>query len=176
MERLAVGFKFKLAALAVFSLLSTGASKATTYDLTLLNSGGVAVGNGSFYITGNISSSGVTNFTEGNNLKSLDFNIGGNDFTLSNDFLPAVISFNNGGLVSIAYAGILGNFQFALGTVGLGYSYITGGGISFGTISAGSPGVSAAPLPPSWTLMLLGLFGLGMMAYRRKGKVQLAAA
>jgi hypothetical protein len=170
-----VTFKFVLA-LAVVSLLSTVASKASTYDVTLLNSSGVAIGSGQFGITGNISSTGLTNFGEGSNLNSLDFKIGGHDFTLGNDLLPAVVTFDKGSLVSIAYLGVLGNFQFDLGTLGLSYTYISDGIASFGTISTGSSGVSTTPLPPSWTLMLLGLVGFGVVAYRRKNRVELAAA
>jgi hypothetical protein len=39
------------------------------------------------------------------------------------------------------------------------------GGFSF---DYGVAGVSAAPLPPSWTMMLIGLAGLGFVAYRRQ--------
>lgn len=172
-----MGFKYKFAlVIALLSLLSTVSSKASSYDVTLLNSGGVAVGTGSFDVTGNISSTGLTNFTEGSNLNSLDFNIGGNDFKLSNDVLPAVVTFDKGSLASIAYVGILGNFRFDLGTLGLSYTYINNGIASFGTISTGTSGVSTTPLPPSWTLMLLGLVGFGVVAYRRKDRGQLAAA
>jgi hypothetical protein len=39
-------------------------------------------------------------------------------------------------------------------------------------------GVSAAPLPPSWTMMLIGIIALGFVAYRRqkKGFSDIAAA
>ena len=104
-----------------------------------------------------------------NSLNSLDFKIGGHDFTLNNDLLPAMVTFDSGKLVGIAYAGVLGLFQFDLDTVGLGYMYVSNGLASFGTIS---PGVSATPLPPSWSLMLLGL-GAGIAAFRRKARIQL---
>jgi hypothetical protein len=162
---------FKLA--IIFSILSLSAvsSKASTYDVTLINSSGASVGTGQFSITGTVSSAGQSNFVEGglfNSLNSLDFKIGGHDFTLNNDLLPAMVTFDSGKLVGIAYAGVLGLFQFDLDTVGLGYMYVSNGIASFGTIS---PGVAATPLPPSWSLMLLGL-GFGIAAIRRKGRTQ----
>ena len=51
------------------------------------------------------------------------------------------------------------------------------GGEGFG-FSNGAAGVSAAPLPASWTMMLTGLVVLGFIAYRRqkKGAAAMAAA
>jgi hypothetical protein len=42
--------------------------------------------------------------------------------------------------------------------------------VSFSSISA------ATPLPPTWTMMLIGLAGFGFVAYRRKSKSTLMAA
>ena len=36
--------------------------------------------------------------------------------------------------------------------------------------------VSATPLPPTWTMMLIGLAGFGLAAYRRKSKPALMVA
>jgi hypothetical protein len=36
--------------------------------------------------------------------------------------------------------------------------------------------VSTTPLPPTWTMMLIGLAGIGFVAYRRKSKQALMAA
>jgi hypothetical protein len=53
-------------------------------------------------------------------------------------------------------------------------------GIVFSTditfTAPGGSGVSATPLPPTWTMMFLGLGVLGFMGYRRKSKSTLAAA
>jgi hypothetical protein len=48
----------------------------------------------------------------------------------------------------------------------------------FGPIggSAFGPSVSAVPLPSTWGMMLMGLIGLGVMAYRQKPKQALMAA
>ncbi len=168
-------FRFALA-LVVLSLLSTVAAKASTYNVTLTNLGGGVVCNGQFDIAGSVSSTGFSNFVEGSNLNSLNFSIGGKNFTLSNDFLPAVVTFKNGDLFSIAYAGVLGSFQFSLDTIGLGYTYLANGFPSLGTISLASGGTSATPLPESWPLMLVGLIGLGFLAYRRQNGASFAAA
>ena len=50
------------------------------------------------------------------------------------------------------------------------------GGEGFGFNYAA--GVSATPLPPSWTMMLIGLVVFGFIAYRRqkKGAAIIAAA
>jgi hypothetical protein len=48
-----------------------------------------------------------------------------------------------------------------------------GEGFSFQYASAS---VSASPLPPSWTMMLVGLAGFAFIAYRRKSKPTLIVA
>jgi hypothetical protein len=47
-------------------------------------------------------------------------------------------------------------------------------GFSFDYAAAG--GVSATPLPATWTMMLIGLAGFGFVAYRRKSKPALMIA
>jgi hypothetical protein len=44
----------------------------------------------------------------------------------------------------------------------------SGEGFSFDYLATG--GVSATPLPPIWTTMLIGLAGFGCVAYRRQRK------
>jgi uncharacterized membrane protein len=39
-----------------------------------------------------------------------------------------------------------------------------------------TPSVSTTPLPPAWTMMLIGLGGFGLFAYRRKSKPSLGLA
>jgi hypothetical protein len=51
-----------------------------------------------------------------------------------------------------------------------------GGFQEFGDGGGKKADVSATPLPPSWTLMLIGLAGFGFVAYRRKPKQVLTAA
>ncbi len=47
-------------------------------------------------------------------------------------------------------------------------SYRFGQGNDGGT-SAGTVAISAVPEPSTWAMMILGFFGVGFMAYRRKG-------
>jgi hypothetical protein len=49
------------------------------------------------------------------------------------------------------------------------------GGEGF-SIDYASASVSATPLPPGWTLMLIGIAGFGLVAYRRNGKPALTDA
>jgi hypothetical protein len=44
------------------------------------------------------------------------------------------------------------------------------GGEGFGFDYTATGGVSATPLPPSWTMALIGLVGFGFVAYRRQRK------
>ena len=169
-----MNFKSALLMSALFALLSTGCSEASTltYDLALTSSSGPESGLGTFTVNGPIASTGLTVFTAGSGLSSLNFSIDNNNFTLANELVNASVTFNNGNLINVAYFGALDGFKLDLGTAGLNYAFIdliNSSLTSTGTISA-SP-VSAAPLPPSWTLMLIGLAGLGVVAYRRKTAV-----
>jgi hypothetical protein len=170
-------FKFALT-VPLASLLLMGNASASTYDLSLTSSTGPSNGSGSFTVNGSVAGAGLTTFSEGGSLTSLNFAIDGYNFSLNNDLANASVTFKNGALISIAYLGAVDGFKLDLGTLGLGYlftDFINPGLSSIGTISASS-GVSATPLPPSWTLMLLGLAGVGFLTHRRKNKVQLAAA
>lgn len=171
--------KFRLSALVsvVFALLSVGNCKASTlYSLTLNNAFGPEGGTGAFTIDGPIASTGRSFFSAGHGLTSLSFSIDGNNFSLANELGSARVIFNNGNLIKVAYSGDLNGFNFDLVTNRLDYAFfdlVNFSLSSFGSIS-GSP-VSATPLPPSWTLMLIGLAGFGLVAYRRKRKPSFAA-
>jgi hypothetical protein len=169
MMALKMKFKFGVLTLTLLTTLSIASAKASTYDLVLDSSNGSVIGNGSLSVNG---TSGT--FTAATGLTSLDFSIDGNTFKLSNALLGPSVTFNNGVLVSIVYLGSLKGFNLDLGMLGLGYVFADLGNAgldSIGTISA-----SATPLPPSWTIMLIGLAGAGFLAYRRKSKMLPAAA
>lgn len=162
-------------ALALLSSIVLGRAEASslTYDLALNSTLGPEGGVGSFTIdcTANCpgSASGISVFTAGSGLSSLNFSIAGSSFSLANELLNANVTFDNGNLINIAYLGALSGFKLDLGTAGLSYAFvdlINSGLTSIGSISS-SP-VSEAPLPPSWTLMLMGLAGIGFVSYRRK--------
>jgi hypothetical protein len=162
--------KIAVLTLALFTLISIGSSKASTYNLVLDSSNGSAVGNGSFSVSGTITNTVSGTFTP----TSLDFSIDGDNFTLSNALSSPIVTFDKGVLVSIAYLGSMNGFSLDLGTLGLGYVFADLSDPSLGSI--GSISASATPLPPSWTLMLIGLAGAGFVAHRRKGKMLPATA
>jgi hypothetical protein len=84
------------------------------------------------------------------------------------NLLAAQAFFSNNNLINIMLAGGLNNVQLAFNETMSG-----GEGFSFDYTTAS---VSATPLPPAWTMMLIGLVGFGFMAYRRKSKPALMAA
>lgn len=164
-------FKFVALASALVALLFLGRAEASsvTYNLALTATSGPENGIGSFTVNAAVANTGLSVFTAGSGLSSLSFSIAGSNFTLANELLNANVTFDNGNLINIAYLGALNGFKLDLGTIGLNYAFvdlINSSLTSIGSISS-SP-VSAAPLPPSWTLMLIGLAGLGFVAYRRK--------
>jgi hypothetical protein len=92
-------------------------------------------------------------FDNGNLFKSQSFN----------DLASAQAFFSINNLLAIQLAGGLNNIQLAFNE-----SMSSGEGFSFNYAAAG--GVSATPLPPTWTMMLIGLAGFGFVAYRRQRK------
>jgi hypothetical protein len=169
--------KLKLIVLAPVLLatlfLARAEASTLTYDFALNATSGPESGTVSFTINCTTgcpkATSGLTNYTAGSGLSYLDFSIAGSNFTLADELSKANVTFDNGNLINIAYLGALNGFKLDLGSIGLNYAFVdllNSSLDSFGSISA-SP-VSEAPLPPSWTLMLIGLAGFGFMAYRRK--------
>lgn len=167
--------KFIVLAPALLATLFLGRAEASTltYDFALNATSGPESGTGSFTIDCTFgcpnATTGLNNFTAGRGLSSLNFSIAGSNFTLANGLLNADVTFDNGNLINVAYLGALNGFKLDLGSIGLNYAFVdflNSSLDSIGSISA-SP-VSEAPLPPSWTLMLIGLAGFGFMAYRRK--------
>jgi len=151
---------------ALFSLASPEAS-AMTYDLVLSSTTGQI--DGTFTVNGSVPNSGPSGPLK---ITSLSLSVGGNSYNFTSEFFTPIVTFNNGGLTSIEYAGAAGAFKLDLGTAGLGYVFTDA--LNPGLSSVGT--ISTTPLPPSWTLMLLGLAALGFMAYRRRGQVHFPAA
>ncbi len=86
-------------------------------------------------------------------------------------------SFSSGGKEAFSLGGIpldvaLNNLALSLNGNHPGFEEIGRGGV--GSIEKGS--ISATPLPPSWTMMLIGVAGFGFVAYRRKSKPALRLA
>jgi hypothetical protein len=79
------------------------------------------------------------------------------------DLASAEAFFSNNNLIDIALGGGINNIQLAFNE-----TMSSGEGFSFNYLATG--GVSATPLPPTWTMMLIGLAGFGFVAYRRQRK------
>ena len=152
-------------------MLGAAQASTVTYNLALTDTIGPESGTGTLTVNGPIASTGLEIFTSGGGgLNSLNFTIDGSQFTLGAG-PGASATFLNGNLISLNYAGALSGGKLTLGTAGLGFLYrdaIIGSHTSVGTISDSL--ASATPLPPTWTLILIGLAGLGVMLHRRKGR------
>ncbi len=158
-----------VAATVVLAAQVLGSSaRASTYSLTLADTlFGPESGTGTLTVNGPIAG-GLETFTSASGgLSSLSFLIDGSDFTLGNALGTSSATFFNGDLINLAYAGALGGATLSLNTAGLFYSYMNLG--DMGSASAGTISSSATPLPATWTMMLIGLAGLGFFLHRRKG-------
>jgi hypothetical protein len=147
-----------------------------TYDLTLTATSGPLSGTGSFSVTGPISTF-YQNFTSSTGLLSLNFDIGGHDFSLA----PGTnVTFVSGSLFGILYARTIPSLSLSISTSGLQYAYgdvLHPGNSSVGNISVSYAGASPVPGP----IVGAGLPGLiaacgGLLAWwRGKHKAAIAA-
>jgi hypothetical protein len=117
-----------------------------------------AIGGGLFLIDP------LNNFSLGSGFNSALFQIllNGNVFESQsfNNLASAQAFFSPSNFIDLQLAAGLNNIQLA-------FNETMSGGEAFGFDYAVA-GISAAPLPPSWTMMLIGLVGLAMIAYRRQ--------
>jgi hypothetical protein len=155
------------AAFFATQLLGAAHASTVTYNLALTETLGPESGTGTLTINGPIAG-GVNTYTSasGGGLTSLSFSIDGSTFGLGNALGTSSATFSNGNLVALYYVGALDGFKLSLDTLGLGYGYtdlLNLSHDSIGTISA-----IATPLPPTWTILLIGLAGLGFFLYRKK--------
>ncbi len=66
----------------------------------------------------------------------------------------------------------IGSFSFPNGVYTAYFSYfgsLVGGGLDNGFLAPASLVVTAVPEPATWAMMVLGFFGVGFVAYRRRG-------
>jgi hypothetical protein len=103
----------------------------------------------------------ISNTSRGAGFDSATFQVSDNGNVIVSDAFANLASaqayFSNNNLINIMLAGGLNNVQLALNETmsgGEGFSF------NFGTAS-----VSATPLPPAWTMMLIGLAGFGFIAF-----------
>ena len=170
--------KATVSAGAIFlGIIATDSARATTFNFSVSSIGVPGdIASGTF--TGNETSSGIYALTgitgtyDGATITGLtgyanadnqlfypaqpfvDFQ--GISFLTANPILGAVNLFSNSGY-----------FEVKSTVDSVGY-YFSGTPISLA--------VSATPLPSSWTMMLIGLAGCGIVAYRRKAKPEFMAA
>ena len=117
-----------------------------------------AIGGGIFLIDP------LSNFSLGSGFDSALFQIllNGNIFESQsfNSLAAAQAFFSPSNLIDISLAAGLNNIQLA-------FNETMSGGEGFG-FNYAAAGISAAPLPPSWTMMLIGLAVFGFIACRRQ--------
>ena len=153
-----------LVMLVLFSFLLVhhpARANAITYDLTLTALAGPLSGTGSLSVEGPISPV-FENFTSSTGLLSLDFKIGGHDFSLANSLGGTNVTFLGGDLFSILYFGSIvdlgHSLALSISTAGLAYAY--GDGFHPDNSSAGYISARLAPSPVPGPIVGAGLPGL----------------
>lgn len=172
-------FNSKLAAVLITGLTLAGvapqsAQASVTYDLTLTaTSGGTSNGGGTFTISAppltginQVSNYFQTPQSGSGTLLDLSIMIGGDSFTLTqkNNGSNPLVQFTSGVLDDITYAGVAANGDSLQMTSGFVFYTVQNRTQEFGTLTA----VAAVPEPATWAMMILGVAGLGFMAFRRK--------
>jgi hypothetical protein len=175
-----IEMKFKAAALATCCLLLIGfAAKpadatTVTFDWSLTGPA-ASLGGVPFPGTGTLTATvgangdqvtGITGTDDGSTITGLTSSSTNLLFANSN----GTSLLNSSGLSFETASGldvnIFGFFSPGQATSGNAYGELTSAGFGVGTFAA-SP-VSATPLPPTWTMLLVGLAGAGFFAFRRQ--------
>jgi hypothetical protein len=167
--------------LALTAIAVPAHATTMTFDWTLAGPGAslggfAAPGSGTFTVTTGANGdliTGITGAIGGNAVTLLPLGTNGSDDLL----FPIGTSFTGGTSVvdldtsGIAVSTTLGNYHifgggspFSTGTLsGNDIDEVGPGGFGVGTLA-----VSAVPEPSTWAMMILGLMGVGFLAYRRK--------
>jgi hypothetical protein len=179
------------------AMTAPASAETLTFDWTLA---GTAASNGGFGTNG--SGSGTFTVTTGANgdlITGVTGTLGGNAVTLAvvgtsgsdNLLFPVGTTFDGGtSVVDLDTNGIVletsptnairifgAGSPFSIGTVSGNDIFETGGNVGFGVGTMSVTEVTAAvPEPSTWAMMILGFFGVGFMAYRRKGSQSFRAA
>jgi hypothetical protein len=162
------------AGLVLGGVIFSEPAKAVTVDYTLTftgTDGTKADGTGSLVIN---ETSPLDSFTENSlgDIVSLQVKIGGLTYNFSPGSFAADIGTNQ------TFYSLTGSSLGVTGPTGLTETLVLGG-FGFNITNPGGPnlddgkfiigpGVTVTSLPPAWTLMLIGLAGLGFFAYRQK--------
>jgi hypothetical protein len=161
---------------AIFlGLIASVPAHAMTFDFSVKSVGAPGdIASGT--ITANLSSPGIYTLTgitgtfDGVTIKGLS-SYANADNELFYPAQPYVdfqgISFHTVSLGDINLFFNAGYFEVKSSVDSVGY-YFSGTPISIG--------VAATPLPPAWTMMLIGLAGFGFIAFRRRAKPEFVAA
>jgi hypothetical protein len=165
------------AGLALGGMIFSVPAKAVTVDYTLTFTGTDGTkGNGTGTLLIN-ETSPLASFKENSfgDIVSLQATIGGLTF----NFAPSAVDANVGtgqtffSLTGLSSPGVTGpkGLTETLVLGGFGFNITNPGGpnLEDGRFTIG-PGVTVTPLPPTWTLMLIGLAGFGVVAFRRQRK------
>jgi hypothetical protein len=186
-----------LAASIIAASAASAQASTVLYDLTFNNSLGSVVGTAQLAL--NLSSptfSGNINSSNDSGFVSLTGTLLGDSFSVTqttgyggfdNIFITSGITLVNGNITNIVTP---------YGGQGIGASGPSSSGFFFFNPTASEPGLSftftpsgetttagtvssevaAVPEPSTWAMMILGFFGVGFMAYRRKAKPTFMAA
>jgi hypothetical protein len=163
-------FNSKLAALLIagFALVGVApeAANASVYIITLTSTNGSGI-NGTGELDLDIPITNSIGNVPVADVKKVTFNIDGQNFgTGFSNFSLTAVQFLNGNLRDITFSSTsASSSQISLMTTAT-FQYFDNLDqvLSTGTISA----VAAVPEPSTWAMMILGFFGVGFFAYRRK--------
>jgi hypothetical protein len=170
-------WKAGLAVSAVLSLAGVGTSAnaaSITYDWTVSafgTSGEVAPGLGTITVTsesnGQDPITGITGEIGGTTLTGVGASTGSNNFLYPNG-APTVLDTVGFNFTTATGTGSIFSFQAQGSTVSPGSVNLDGfTGLPSGFV-VGNFNIAPVPLPASWTVLLLGICGLGFLATRKK--------
>jgi hypothetical protein len=163
-------FKLNAFALLIAGLIPSAAlppaaqASLVDYSITLNSIAGLSGSGDLAFDTSSLPSSGTGLLTPASRgVSHLQIDIGSSIFDLTQSF--ASVAFLMGKPVDIFS---LTTSPAFLATGLDGYSYFGNGQFGAGTFSFGDPVVTAVPEPSTWSLIILGFFGVGFLAYRRR--------
>jgi hypothetical protein len=151
-------------------LLASASAQATTYNFSFADATDDSA-SGQITTTGagpNYSVSSITGLFDGETITGLDATYAGAD----NTFYSAGPYLSEAGLSFDLSGGPISQVNVFYNNPGYFLDLHppdgAGSGPAAGPLTVGSFSVAAVPEPSTWAMMILGFFGVGFMAYRRK--------